>query len=237
MYETDSNALARFQDRYTAITVDEYQDVNLLQQTCQSTGYAIAMTCAWSETTTRQSSGSLALAPSTFLEMTRRYERATVIRLETNYRSTPQILEWANRQPSKSAAFRRSSSPRMAKGPSLGLSQYSNEEAELNGVLIKIKELIRKGVLPKEIAVLYRVNARSAAFEHAFHREQIPFQVAGGGFAERPLEGVRKRLARSPESTELKAHVEDDSTTRDSLETSLRQKSLPKSSLDNKTWP
>ena len=61
----DEHVQAEFRERYHAFTVDEYQDVNLLQQTLLERGSASATTSAWSATTTSRSTGSPARRPST----------------------------------------------------------------------------------------------------------------------------------------------------------------------------
>ena len=71
-------------------------------------------------------------------------------------------------------------------GPDPEFTEYPDETAEAADVAQRIAELIRQGVAPAEIAVLYRINAQSAAFEYALDQAGIAYQVKGGeGFFHR----------------------------------------------------
>src|SRR5690348_4047435 len=86
-----------FRARYQAFTIDEYQDVNLLQQTLLEHWLGTREDiCAVGDD--YQSIYSFTAAtPRYLLGMPSRFPRAAVIRLEANYRSTPEVLELANR--------------------------------------------------------------------------------------------------------------------------------------------
>jgi superfamily I DNA/RNA helicase len=71
----------------------------------------------------------------------------------------------------------------------------------------EIRRLRKTNVPYEEIAVLYRINSRSADYEQAFHEAAIPFQVAGGGFLTRPAMRAALRSLTSV-STEIVATVE-----------------------------
>ena len=97
MYAADSWATERFRSRYKAFTVDEYQDVNLLQQRLldQWLGERDNLCVVGDD---YQSIYSFTGATARYLlEMPRRFRGTLVVRLETNYRSTPDVLEVANR--------------------------------------------------------------------------------------------------------------------------------------------
>src|SRR6266508_1994356 len=86
----------------------------------------------------------------------------------------------------------------------LRLTKYANESDEIDGIVRLINQLVREGTGPGEIAILYRINARSTVFEHSLHREQVPFQVADGGFLERPAwRSVRQKLAASKSAADV----------------------------------
>jgi ATP-dependent DNA helicase UvrD/PcrA len=196
MYETNPRALARFQARYRAITVDEYQDVNLLQQTLLERWLGDRDDVCIVGDDYQAIFGFTGASPEYLLAMCEGYPNATVVTLETNYRSTPEILAWANRLAPKLGGAGKTLRAAALSGPEPRTTKYPSEEAEVAGIIARIKGLVRDGVPPREIAVLYRINARSTVFEHGLHREQVPFQVADGGFLARPAwRSARTKLA------------------------------------------
>src|SRR5205085_2241155 len=97
LYDEDDWALGTFRERYRAFTVDEYQDVNLLQQTLLDRWLGASdELCAVGDD--YQSIYSFTGAtPEYLLALPRRFPHATVVRLEENYRSSPEVLELTNR--------------------------------------------------------------------------------------------------------------------------------------------
>ncbi|MHC4486645.1 MAG: ATP-dependent helicase [Planctomycetota bacterium] len=106
---------------------------------------------------------------------------ATVVKLEENFRSTPDILERAdklilfnrNRKEKKLVPTR----PR-AKDVVVGVCEDETEEAQ--AVALRAKELAGEGYSLKDIAVFYRVNAMSRVLEEAFIQNKIPYQIVRG---------------------------------------------------------
>jgi DNA helicase-2/ATP-dependent DNA helicase PcrA len=87
------------------------------------------------------------------------------------------------------------------------LRDHPHEDAELTYIVGRIKQLLAAGTPAKEIAILYRINARSIPFEKGLHDAEIAFQVAAGGFLERQAwKSMRKRLALKKTSP----HVQDE---------------------------
>ena len=131
--------------------------------------------------------------PRYLLGMPRRFPHATVVRLEENHRSTPQVLAFANRLvPQLGGAEKRLSAVR-TDGPEPVVSLAADREAEAAAVLARVRALRAEGVPYEEMAVLVRINARSEDFEEAFAGGGVPFQVRGGAFLGRPA--ARRVLA------------------------------------------
>jgi DNA helicase-2/ATP-dependent DNA helicase PcrA len=108
-----------------------------------------------------------------------------------DYRSTPQVVDLANkvisRATGRAAGTRLELEGQRPAGPAPEFTEYSDEAAEATGVAERIAALIASGVSPSEIAVLYRINAQSAALEYALDAAGISYQVKGGdGFFQRP---------------------------------------------------
>ncbi|MEO6579348.1 MAG: ATP-dependent DNA helicase UvrD2, partial [Candidatus Limnocylindria bacterium] len=112
---------------------------------------------------------------------TDRHADAHVVRLSQNYRSTPQILELANRLiPGREL---RSIG---ADGPKAEVVAHADADAELALILARIRSLVADGVPHTEIAILVRTNAQIVPFEAALTAEGIPFAVRGTRFFARP---------------------------------------------------
>ena len=93
----DDHVAAEFRERYHAFTVDEYQDVNLLQQTLLDAWLGPRDDLCVVGDDYQSIYGFTGATPDYLLGVPERFPNAAVIRLEENYRSTPQVLELANR--------------------------------------------------------------------------------------------------------------------------------------------
>jgi len=112
---------------------------------------------------------------------------ATTVRLEANYRSTPQIVAAA--QAVLADSGRRLPPVRVPQpeGAAPTITAYPTDDAEARGVARALCDAHAAGRSWHALAVLYRTNAQSAAFEEALAREAVPFRVRGAGrFLDRP---------------------------------------------------
>lgn len=171
----DARAAAEFRERYRAFTVDEYQDVNLLQQTLLDRWLGGRDDLCVVGDDYQSIYGFTGASPEHLLGVPRRFPHAVVVSLEENYRSTSQVLELANRLvPSLGGAEKVLRAVR-SDGPEPEVRPFSTSAAEAAFVV----ERIRAADCPlEEIAVLCRTNARLADFEEVFHEAEIPFQGA-----------------------------------------------------------
>src|ERR671935_2012740 len=97
LFDDDRHALAAVRERFRAFTVDEYQDVNLLQQTLLERWLGGSDELCAVGDDYQSIYAFTGATPQFLLSMPRRFPHATVVRLESNYRSTPQLLALANR--------------------------------------------------------------------------------------------------------------------------------------------
>ena len=209
MYETDDSALARFKARYLAVTVDEYQDVNLLQQTLLERWLDGREELCVVGDDYQAIYSFTGATPHYLFEMPRRYPNAQVIRLERNYRSSAQVLKLANKLvPRLGGAPKTLITANGATGPRPTLHRCDCAASELEILVAEIRRLHGEAVPYEEMAVLYRINYRSADYEEALHQARIPFQVAGGGFLERPAARAALRQLQTVGSTEVATTVE-----------------------------
>jgi DNA helicase-2/ATP-dependent DNA helicase PcrA len=112
------------------------------------------------------------------LALPQRFPNAHVVRLEQNYRSTPQVLGLANRLVPKLGGSEKTLRPTLDDGPEPELCRCSTPEEQGMLVAERVRALVQAGVPHEEQAVLVRTNARAADFEETFHDAGIPFQGA-----------------------------------------------------------
>jgi DNA helicase-2/ATP-dependent DNA helicase PcrA len=173
-----------FHDRYRCFVVDEYQDVTPLQQRLLDAwlGGRDDLTVVGDANQTIYSYNGA--SPRPLLEFTRRFPEATVVRLERDYRSTPQVVALANQvigaARGRPAGSRLKLIGQRPAGPEPRFAEYDDEVVEAQAVARRIRELIDGGVAASEISVLYRVNAQSEAYEQALSEVNVPYLVRGG---------------------------------------------------------
>ncbi|MGW4366233.1 ATP-dependent DNA helicase UvrD2 [Nocardia takedensis] len=173
-----------FRGRYRSFVVDEYQDVTPLQQRVLNAwlGERDDLTVVGDANQTIYS--FTGATPSYLLDFSRRYPEASVIRLERDYRSTPQVVDLANRvigaARGRIAGTRLQLIGQRPDGPAPVFAEYDDVPAEAAAVAARVDKLIAAGTPAREIAVLYRINAQSESYEQALTELAIPYQVRGG---------------------------------------------------------
>jgi DNA helicase-2/ATP-dependent DNA helicase PcrA len=186
--EQQRDIATEVREQYRHFVVDEYQDVNPLQQRLLDAWLGDRdSVCVVGDP--NQTIYSFTGASASYLtDFARRWPGATIVRLVRDYRSTAQVVELANRLTPGTTLVAQAGD-----GPEPTTSAYDDEPAEAAGVVARIKALQREGVPLREIAVLYRVNAQSEVYEAALAAAGIPYLVRGGArFFDRPevREGV-----------------------------------------------
>ncbi len=168
---------------YRWFTVDEYQDVNPLQQRLLDLWLGdrddLCVVGDASQTIYTFTGAS----SSHLVDFRTRYPHATEVRLVRSYRSTPQVVALANRILSSAtgpeAKLRLELRATRTDGPEPQVSAYDDEPAEAAAVAEAIAALIAAGTQAREIAVLYRINAQSEVFEGALGEAGIPYVLRG----------------------------------------------------------
>ena len=188
--EDDAAVAEEFRDRYRCFVVDEYQDVTPLQQRVLSAwlGDRDDLTVVGDANQTIYS--FTGASPRYLLDFSRRFPDATVVRLERDYRSTPQVVSLANRVIAAARGRVAGSKLHLVgqrdAGPEPTFGEHPDEVAEAAAVAASISRLVEAGTPPSEIAVLYRINAQSEVYEEALTEAGIAYQVRGGeGFFSR----------------------------------------------------
>ena len=167
--------------RYQYIMVDEYQDTNDLQYRL------IRKICSTHENVCvvgdddQSIYGWRGANIKNILDFKDEFNNTKIIKLENNYRSTTNILNAAN----ELIEHNRSRLGKVLKstkgdGEKISIIESRDEKNEATIIAKRIKVLIDKGVSPKDIAVLYRINALSRSLEEGLNRVGIPYNMVGG---------------------------------------------------------
>jgi DNA helicase-2/ATP-dependent DNA helicase PcrA len=182
--------------QYRHFVVDEYQDVNPLQQRLLDAwlGGRDDLTVVGDVS---QTIYSFTGATSSYLiDFPRRCRDAVVVRLVRDYRSTPQVVGLANavikQARGSEAKLRLELVGQRAPGAEPELKIFPDEAAEAAAVARRCRELIGAGTPAREIAVLFRTNAQSESYEKALAEAEVPYVVRG---AERFFERAEVRQA------------------------------------------
>jgi DNA helicase-2/ATP-dependent DNA helicase PcrA len=185
----DERVAAQVRRQYKWFVVDEFQDVSPIQAALLDLWLGGRQDlCVVGDPA--QTIYSFAGASAGYLRgFLRHHPDSTSIELVRNYRSTPQIIAAANTMLSGFAGDSAGVQLRsqQAAGPDVGYAEYPDEVAEAEAVAAKILALREQGVPMREVAVLFRVNAQSEAFEEALAARAVPYVVRGAArFFERP---------------------------------------------------
>ena len=199
LLETDAEAAETIRARKRWFSVDEYQDTNLLQQRLLElwAGERPDVCVVGDED---QTIYTFTGASSQYLTgFADRHPGARVVTLSDNYRSSPQVLELANRLLASTGRTKHLETTRPA-GPEPTIVRHNTEDVELAALVDWVRARIAAGTPASEIAVLVRMNAQLEPIEAALTRARIPYQIRGIRFYDRPevrgaIDLVRRAVA------------------------------------------
>ncbi len=190
LLEDEPDVATEVRDRYRWFSVDEYQDTNALQQALLDAwlGGREDLAVVGDED---QTIYTFTGASSEWLTgFTGRHPGARVVRLETNYRSTPQVLALANRLLASGPRLAAGSPKRLRatrpEGPPPIIRQFPSGTDEEAAIAAEVRRLIASGIAAEQAAVLVRTNGQLVGFEAAFRAAGVPFQLRGERFFGRP---------------------------------------------------
>ncbi|TDQ54720.1 ATP-dependent DNA helicase UvrD2 [Actinorugispora endophytica] len=191
---TDSPQIAeQVRSQYRYFVVDEFQDVNPLQKLLLDAWLGDRDDICVVGDPNQTIYSFAGATPGYLTGFSAAYPHATFVRLVRDYRSTPQVVKVAN------TALRAAGSAGTARehhlelvaqrpdGPEPAYTEYDDEPAEATSVARKIAALIESGTPARQIAVLFRVNSQSAAYEQALGDAGVSFTLRGATqFFDRP---------------------------------------------------
>ena len=170
-----------YQDAFRHVLVDEYQDTNLLQaaivrQLVSAHGNLMVVgddfqsIYSWRGADFRN-----------FLDFAAAYEGAATYKLQTNYRSTPEILDTANAViAGNPEQFQKELKAVRPSGRVPRLARMRDGSTQARYIVEKVRELGREGILPSECCVLYRSHFHAMELQMELAREQVPYVVTSG---------------------------------------------------------
>lgn len=178
LFQEHEDVLQKYQRRYRYVLVDEYQDTNRAQ-------YLIAKLLSGAH-------GNLFVVGDedqsiyswrgadirNILEFGKDFADAKVYRLEENYRSTKPILDVANEVVSKNEQ-RLGKTLRSVKGAGDAVGFYWAEDSDDEARFV-IDDIAKKGLSPRDVAVLFRTNAQARQIEEALRLKGLNYVVVGG---------------------------------------------------------
>jgi len=167
--------------RFDHILVDEYQDTNAPQYRIVKALAAGHRNLCVVGDDDQSIYGWRGAEVTHILQFQRDWPDAKIVRLEINYRSTREILDWANRL----IAFNKRRYPKQLRATVSGecprVLQLQDEEQEAQTVATEIAERIaRLGRQPGDFAILARTNEQLRSFETALRQRRLPYVLVGG---------------------------------------------------------
>ncbi len=170
-----------FQRRFQFILVDEYQDTNKLQ------GDLIDLLAARHHNVTVVGDDAQSIYAwrganfANILDFPKRYPGAKVFKIETNYRSTPEILNVANAAIAANVnQFAKELSPARKSGVKPALVQCHDASQQAQFIAQRALELREEGTSLNQICVLYRSHFHALELQLELTRRQIPFSITSG---------------------------------------------------------
>jgi DNA helicase-2/ATP-dependent DNA helicase PcrA len=189
----DERAAAQVRRQYRWFVVDEFQDVSPVQQRLLDLWLGERDdVCVVGDAAQTIYSFAGATADH-LLDFARHYPRTQVVSLVRNYRSTPQVVDAANRL-MRSSAHRSDATRRQAGGHQHAILElraqrgdgspvryleHPDEVAEAAAIAAEIVQLRDEGTALSDVAVLFRINAQSEVFEEALSARGLPYVVRG----------------------------------------------------------
>ena len=176
----NSNLGSAYQQRWSYILVDEYQDTNHAQYTiCKLLSGTHRNICVVGDPDQSIYSWRGANMHN-LLNFERDFPGAVVVKLEENYRSTNQILQAANRLiAGNSRCYEKELWSSLGEGEKVRCEVFAKDHYEAHFIVERVEEALYKEK-GEEVAILYRTNAQSRILEDALLKRRIPYLIIGG---------------------------------------------------------
>ena len=210
--ERDAEFAAVIRWRHRHLFVDEFQDVNPAQFRLIRLWLGDRRDLCVVGDDDQAVYGFTGADAGYLVHFTRHFPGAAVVRLEENYRSTPQVLAAAHAVLPGGSRQKKPLRPTLPDGPIPTVAAYTSDRDEAESVARALQAAHQPGAPWAGTAVLYRTNAQSAPLEAALRAARVPYRVRGAArFLDRPavaaaLDELRRAAAVAP-GLPLKAHL------------------------------
>ncbi len=211
LLETFPEIREKAQNRWDYIHVDEYQDTNGLQEKLADLLAEKHKNLFVVGDGDQAVYGWRGAKMENILEFEKRHPHSQTIILEQNYRSTKNLVAAANAVIEKNKNRKeKSSTTENEEGERITVHMAVNAEDEALWIAMKIRELMRAGEKPEDVAVLFRTNFQSRALEEGFLRAGVPYKLLGTHFFQRAevkdvLAWIRLSVDSSREADKVRA--------------------------------
>lgn len=178
LFEQRPDILAKWQQRYTYILVDEFQDINQVQYDVVKMLAAPADNLFVVGDDDQSIYGFRGARPGIMMEFQKDYKEAKQILLDVNYRSTAHIVNGALRViGNNKRRYQKAIRPCKKAEKVIHVQEVKDPAEESLYIIDQIKKTMKEGVAPEEIAVLYRTASDAGILAETLLEEQIPFQM------------------------------------------------------------
>ncbi|MGN6132366.1 MAG: ATP-dependent DNA helicase UvrD2 [Nocardioidaceae bacterium] len=175
----DERVAAQVRRQYRWFVVDEFQDVSPIQAALLDLWLGGRQDLCVVGDPAQTIYSFAGASPRYLTDFPRQHPGTTSVELVRNYRSTPQVVNAANELLSGTPSAGVQLRSQQEAGPEVRYVEHPDEVAEAEQTAADILELTRAGTPPREIAVLFRVNAQSEAMEEALAARGVPYVVRG----------------------------------------------------------
>lgn len=181
LYWNALSTSSQHRQHFDHILVDEYQDTNALQAEIIYGVAALGSSVTVVGDDAQAIYGFRAASADNLSSFAEHYEGATVVTLDQNYRSTPEILDISNRvMLEASSLFPKELWSVRSSGDKPRLITCVDEQSQADWVCDRVLELREDGIELRDQAVLFRTGHHSAGLELELARRNIPFVKFGG---------------------------------------------------------
>ena len=183
LFANNPDVLARYEERFRYVLVDEYQDTNYAQQQIIQQLTSVHHNICVVGDDAQSIYGFRGANIDNILNFQRIYPEARLFKLERNYRSTKNIVAAANSLIHKNERqIRKEVFSENASGEKVRVVELASDREEALYISKDIRRIMRskEGAAYSDFAILYRTNSQSRTFEEEFMKQSLPYRIYGG---------------------------------------------------------